>query len=87
MTSLQGTEKEKMSFLNALALLASKNDLKCYGHGFESLSLTTCAISLGYQHVSGPAVAATVAQPGGIQSTAMEAIYRRAIELGDHAPT
>ena len=74
-STLEGTETEKLEFLEKLAVVANNEGLKCYAHGFESLSMTVCAVSLGYEHLSGPVIAQPMAEPGGIHGAAMEAIY------------
>ncbi len=81
-SAVESSEAEKLSFLENLIEVANDSDLRCYGHGFDSLSLTMCAVCMGFQHVSGPAVAETVAQPRGIQKTAMENIYKRMLLSG-----
>lgn len=74
---LSGSETEKLGLLDALIDLADRHGLKCYGLGLDSLSLTMCAVCMGYQHVSGSAVGEPVSKPGGIQSTALVNIYSR----------
>ena len=77
--ALRGSEAEKLHLLESIAELAEKHSLKCYGHGFDSLSMTICTVCMGYQHVSGPAVAAPTEVPEGIRATEMENIYGRAL--------
>lgn len=76
---LQGPESEKLKLLEDLAELADKSGLRCYGHGFESLSMTICAVCMGYQNVSGPAIAGPTVRPAGIRATDMENIYGRGL--------
>jgi hypothetical protein len=59
--------------------LAEKSGLKCYGHGFHSLSMTICAVCMGYQHVTGLAIAAPTETPEGIRATQLENIYGRVL--------
>lgn len=77
---LPGPETVQFGFLERLAADATAHGLRCYGHGFESMSLTICAVGLGFQHVSGPAVAEPTARPAGIQPTSLDAIYSRTID-------
>lgn len=76
---MRGTEAERLKVLDQVSELASQNRLGYYGHGLASLSLTICAVCMGYQHVSGPAIAEATSEPLGIHPTAMEHIYGRAI--------
>ena len=81
--TFRGAEADSLDLLEQITIAAKKNGLQCYGLGFESLSMTICASCLGFQHVSGPAIAEPVAQPGGIQTTDMEAIYGRVAKAED----
>ena len=74
---LSGSETEKLHLLDSLIDLADRYGLKCYGLGLDSVSLTMCAVCMGYQHVSGSAVGGPVSEPGGIRPTAMDSIYGR----------
>ena len=76
---LHGREAEKLRLLEDLAELAEKSGLRCYGHGFQSLSMTICAVCMGYQNVSGPAIAGPTLRPAGIRATDMENIYGRGL--------
>ncbi len=75
--TLEGTEADKLALLERLAVAAKEAGLRCYGHGFDSLSMTIYAVCLGFQHVSGAAISHPLPEPKGIQSAAMEAIYGR----------
>ena len=78
--TLHGGEAEKLGLLEKLARGAGESGLKCYGHGFDSLSLTAGAVGLGYQHVSGPAITAPLPRPAGIQTAALEALHERLMQ-------
>jgi hypothetical protein len=77
--ALRGPESEKLRLLENIADLAEKSGLKCYGHGFHSLSMTICAVCMGYQHVTGLAIAAPTETPEGIRATQLENIYGRVL--------
>ena len=85
--SLRGAEADSLDLLEQITIATKKSGLQCYGLGFESLSMTICASCLGFQHVSGPAIAEPVTKPDGIQTTAMEAIYGRFAKSEDDTPS
>lgn len=78
-STLRGPEAERLQLLEKVAELAERSGLRCYGHGFHSLSMTICAVCMGYQHVSGPAIAGPTQRPDGIRATEMENIYGRVL--------
>lgn len=78
-SALGESEAEVLRLLETMAKLAEANRLKCYGDGFHSLSLTICAVCMGYEYLSGAPIADAMAEPQGIQATEMEAIYGRAL--------
>ena len=80
---LSGSETEKLQLLETTAELAEQSGLKCYGHGLDSLSIAICTVCMGYQHVSGQAIAAPTDKPAGIRATEMENIYSRALLKDD----
>jgi len=58
------------------------NGLKCYGHDFHSLSMTICALCMGYQDFLGPAIAGATPRPEGIRASEMGNIYGRGLFKG-----
>lgn len=76
-STLYGSEVEKLQFLEQLAEWAEQSGLKFYGHGFDTLSMTISAVCMGYYSVSGPAIAATTQRPVGVRKNKMENIYGR----------
>jgi hypothetical protein len=78
-STLRGPEAEKLRLLENISELAEKTGLKCYGHGFHSLSMTISAVCMGYQNISGLAVAEPTQRPEGIRESEMENIYGRGL--------
>ena len=78
-STLHGSEADKLQLLDKLAELTEKSGLKCYGHGFHSLSMTICAVCMGYQSISGPAIAEPTQRPEGVRATEMENVYGRGL--------
>jgi hypothetical protein len=76
-STLYGSEVEKLQFLEQLAEWAEQSGLKFYGHGFDTLSMTISAVCMGYYSVSGPAIAAMTQRPVGVRKNKMENIYGR----------
>lgn len=74
---LHGSEAEKLSLLDKVLRGANEHGLKCFGHGFESESLAAGAIELGYQQVSGPAIAAPLPRPAVLKAAALESLSQR----------
>jgi len=72
---LEGQEAAQLQLLERLIVDTKSDRLTCYGHGFQSLSMTICVACLGFQHVSGSAISAPCDRPEGIKPTAMESIY------------
>lgn len=76
-SKLRGTEAEVFRLLEEIAELAETNGMTCYGRGFRSLSMTISAVCMGYQLITGQAIADPVPHPECLHTTAMEDIYGR----------
>ena len=80
---LEGGEARKLAILDKLALLSEKAGLGCYADGFESLSMTVCAVCMGYQHVAGPAIGTAGPAPFGLLAKDLESIYAHMLPARD----
>ncbi|MGF1610612.1 MAG: hypothetical protein ACFCUQ_14515 [Kiloniellales bacterium] len=76
---LHGSETEQLGLLEKVARGANEHGLKCYGHGFESESLALGAVELGFQQVSGPAIARPLPRPAGIQTVTPDTLGRQLV--------
>lgn len=75
--ALNWDEAEALSLLEHLVGAADGEGLKCYGLGFQSMSMTVCAICMGFEHVAGQSIAEPTSEPGGVKPVTLDAIYGR----------
>lgn len=77
LSTLHGSEAEKLRALEQLASWSEQDGLKCYGHGFQTLSMTISAVCMGYYSISGPAIGENTPEPVGVRAFKMANIYGR----------
>lgn len=80
--AIQGSDSEKLDIIEIIAELAEENELQCYGYGFDSVSMTTCAVCTGVQHISGAVITAPTEKPQGFREIDLEQICDSVLSNG-----